>query len=317
MGLPNKGHIPWNKGKPHTEKTKEKLREKAKIQWEIAKMNNIPIGMVGRHHSEETKAKLVQSHIGKHPTKEQNIKNSNKHKGELNHFYGKFHSEESLLKMSKAHSGGHLTEEHKAKISKANKGKRRTEEQRLQLSQSKIGIYHSEETKTKLSQITKLQRIRTKGQPNSIDRTGQYPNEETRRKMGIKSSAKWQDPNFRDKWSGENAPQWLGGKSFEPYTKEFNRQLKSLIRIRDGYICQLCGMSESENLRNLECHHIDYNKVNTMPNNLIALCHSCHTRTNSNREYWADYFRNLLNQRQINPKALRGKREILDLVGNL
>lgn len=44
----------------------------------------------------------------------------------------------------------------------------------------------------------------------------------------------------------EKHPGWQGGKSFEPYTTEFNRQLKDLIRLRDGYRCQLCGVPEAE-----------------------------------------------------------------------
>lgn len=39
-----------------------------------------------------------------------------------------------------------------------------------------------------------------------------------------------------------------------------------------------------------QVHHIDYNKLNCNPNNLITLCKSCHMKTNFNREYWLDYF---------------------------
>lgn len=35
-----------------------------------------------------------------------------------------------------------------------------------------------------------------------------------------------------------------------------------------------------------DVHHIDYDKKNNNPENLITLCHSCHAKTNSNREYW-------------------------------
>ncbi len=105
----------------------------------------------------------------------------------------------------------------------------------------------------------------------------------------------------------EKNPAWLGGKSFEPYTLGFNRQLKELIRMRDGYTCQICGLPENENLRALVCHHIDYEKTNVMPNNLISLCNACHAKTNINRQYWTKYFRDLLNQRQLNPKAFAKK----------
>ncbi len=51
--------------------------------------------------------------------------------------------------------------------------------------------------------------------------------------------------------TGEKHPRWLGGTSFEPYTEEFNRQLKELIRLRDNYQCQKCGCPEIENLEKL------------------------------------------------------------------
>lgn len=128
-----------------------------------------------------------------------------------------------------------------------------------------------------------------------------------RRSVSIKRAYK-NNPNYRERIAeshvGSKNPQWRGGTSSEPYTREFNKQLKIFIRMRDDYICQLCGMSESENMSMLACHHIDYNKENTMPNNLISLCKSCHTKTNSGREYWQLYFSELLNKRQFNPKAL-------------
>lgn len=92
----------------------------------------------------------------------------------------------------------------------------------------------------------------------------------------------------------ENHPRWKGGKSFEPYTIEFNRQLKGLIRDRDKHTCQLCGVPECECREKLHTHHIDYGKENCLPSNLISLCRSCHTKTNENREYWTDYFDGVL-----------------------
>jgi hypothetical protein len=41
----------------------------------------------------------------------------------------------------------------------------------------------------------------------------------------------------------------------------------------------------------LHIHHIDYDKKNCNPDNLIALCHSCHMQTNHHREFWKNYFK--------------------------
>ena len=41
----------------------------------------------------------------------------------------------------------------------------------------------------------------------------------------------------------------------------------------------------------LKRNHIDYDKRNNDPKNLITLCHSCHSKTNYNRNYWINYFK--------------------------
>lgn len=74
------------------------------------------------------------------------------------------------------------------------------------------------------------------------------------------------------------------------YGVEFDSTLKEQVRFRDKYKCQVCGCTQLENGRQLDCHHIDYNKKNNILNNLIALCHSCHMKTNNNRIYWKEYF---------------------------
>ena len=86
--------------------------------------------------------------------------------------------------------------------------------------------------------------------------------------------------------TGELASNWQGGLSFEPYSVDWNNTLKRSIRERDKYICKLC------NGKGYHVHHIDYNKKNCDPNNLITLCISCHMKTNFNREHWIKLFQN-------------------------
>jgi 5-methylcytosine-specific restriction endonuclease McrA len=68
----------------------------------------------------------------------------------------------------------------------------------------------------------------------------------------------------------------------------FTDEIKELVRARDGRVCIVCGVPE--NGMRLDVHHIDYNKANSTPQNLVALCHSCHMRTCNNREYWKRFF---------------------------
>ena len=94
--------------------------------------------------------------------------------------------------------------------------------------------------------------------------------------------------------SGEKNHCWKGGISFEPYGLEFNSLLKEQIRQRDNYRCQECFRHQDELKGLLNVHHIDFNKKNNNPSNLISLCNSCHAQTNFNRDNWATYFNNIM-----------------------
>jgi len=98
---------------------------------------------------------------------------------------------------------------------------------------------------------------------------------------------------------GKLAANWQGGLSFEEYGVEFDNHLKEQIRFRDNYKCKICGCSQLENGRQLDVHHIDYNKKNNKLNNLVSLCNNCHMKTNGNRKYWENYFKVLLKNLQL------------------
>jgi predicted RNA-binding Zn-ribbon protein involved in translation (DUF1610 family) len=109
-------------------------------------------------------------------------------------------------------------------------------------------------------------------------------------KLIWKTSRKIQNRDF----TLDNNPNWIDGRSFEPYNIEFTEELKEQIRKRDNYECQNCGMTEEEHLivygQVLHIHHIDYNKKNCNKNNLISTCITCNTRANFNRDYWKKYY---------------------------
>ena len=90
---------------------------------------------------------------------------------------------------------------------------------------------------------------------------------------------------------GEKGSNWQGGISFEPYSIDWTRSLRISIRERDHYTCQLCGKKQGD--RAFDIHHIDYNKKNCNPENLMTLCANCHTKTSYNRQYWKNYFQSL------------------------
>lgn len=152
---------------------------------------------------------------------------------------------------------------------------------------------------------------------------GKHFSEDHRKKIGIKMQEHWDDPEFRAKMkkiheseefraksrfiitpefrakmTGEKNGNWRGGISFEPYDPEFNNSLREQIRRRDDNMCQFPSCDSTRRLSaRLLVHHIDYDKKNNAPSNLITLCRSHNGVVNGNREHWSMYFQNLQKQR--------------------
>ena len=196
---------------------------------------------------------------------------------------------------------GHpISQETRQKISIANKGHKHTLETRRKLAEksrgnkNRLGVHHTEESKLKMSIARKgrkpwcygkklsaehRQKIREviMGNKNML---GKHHTEETKKKLRA-----WQKTQI-----GEISPNWQGGISFMPYGVEFNRQLKEQIRIRDNFCCQFPDCGIPENGRKHDIHHINYDKNNCLPKNLLLLCRSHNGKVNSNRAYWTTYF---------------------------
>ena len=80
------------------------------------------------------------------------------------------------------------------------------------------------------------------------------------------------------------------------YGAEFDSHLKEQIRLRENYKCKECGSSQLENYRQLDVHHIDYDKKHNNMSNLVALCQTCHNKTNFNRAFWKEHFQSIMQQ---------------------
>lgn len=130
------------------------------------------------------------------------------------------------------------------------------------------------------------------------ERTLQIPPNRLRRSDNFFCSreckSKWWTKNF----SGENSFNWQGGKSFEPYPLEFNRQFKKMIRLRDDHSCAICRMFGKD------VHHVNYTKEDLALSNCITLCHKCHLITNHNREYWQGALSKLMIARGLDSHRL-------------
>jgi len=76
---------------------------------------------------------------------------------------------------------------------------------------------------------------------------------------------------------------WRGGVGALPYGPGFTRSLRRRIRERDGYRCRRCGITQEERGRTLEVHHLDHDKNNHSPDNLVTSCGKCNI--------WGSYHR--------------------------
>jgi hypothetical protein len=125
--------------------------------------------------------------------------------------------------------------------------------------------------------------------------TGEVHDEAYKKRMSNSCKGIPKSEEMKAKLRGANSPLWKGGISCEPYSIDWTNTLKQSIRERDHSLCQNCGIPQGDIAHSI--HHIDYNKKNCDPKNLITLCRPCHTKTNHNRQYWTEYFQ--LKMKQI------------------
>lgn len=119
-----------------------------------------------------------------------------------------------------------------------------------------------------------------------LKKSGKKHTKEHNKKIAKNNAQYWLGKK-RPQMSGSLNSNWQGGISFEPYSVDWTQDLKKAIRKRDKYTCRICRKEPA-----LDCHHIDYDKKNCNPKNLITLCRRCHTKTNGNRNFWINYFNN-------------------------
>lgn len=178
---------------------------------------------------------------------------------------GRKHTNETKKKIGKTSIGRKHLNKTKKKMSEAHRGKKLSPETRKKMSEAKLGTTLSEETRKKISKATLGKNL---GNQHAL---GNKHSEETKHKL-----------------SGENASNWRGGTSFEPYCPRFNNSFRESIRDKFGRKCFLCG--EEENGRKLAVHHVNYDKnclCSDIKCEFVPLCMSCHSKTsNGDREYW-------------------------------
>jgi hypothetical protein len=219
-------------------------------------------------------------------------------------------------KMINTKTGKPLSEEHKKNISKSLKNF------------YKKNIFWSEGlTKETDSRIKKISESLKGKLSNKKGKTfeefyGKEKAREIKEKMNISFKKKILSEECKEKIKKNNCRFWLGKKrdeetkklisatkqgidikdwkkftSFEPYNEKFNNKFRRMIRKRDNQICMLCRIHREKLSRALCVHHINYDKLLTIPENCISLCIPCHVKTNINKKYWIGFFQSLLSEK--------------------
>jgi hypothetical protein len=110
----------------------------------------------------------------------------------------------------------------------------------------------------------------------------------------------YQKERSREECSGEKSHLWQGGISFEPYCKRFNNALREKVRAFFKNECVICGKNKIENdNKNMSVHHVEYDKTaccNDKKVHFVTLCHSCHAKSNKDREEWKSMFLRILDE---------------------
>jgi hypothetical protein len=221
----------------------------------------------GWHHSEESKKKMSLAKIGKVIFTENKRRTAieNIAKGRA------MRTAETFKKISLANKGRIPSIEERLKRSLALKGKpawnkgltKDNNEIMSKISKKLKGINLSEETRLKISLSLK----------------GKIP-----KNLSLLNANK----------NGSGNPMWRGGTSYMPYDTRWGRSFRRFIRERDNQTCMNCGIHREELKVSLSVHHIDYNKQNTIKENCISLCPTCHIRTQRDRSHWTKIFQEKL-----------------------
>jgi hypothetical protein len=164
--------------------------------------------------------------------------------------------DEAIERIREKLLGHSVSAETRRKIGTANRGRKRSIETRAKMSASFKGRIFSAEHRKRLSRAS----------------TGKTLSIETRKKIS--------ETKKQQKLRGEHCPRWRGGLQTESYPREF-RRITEEIRQRDGYLCRMPGCRYAGSFRKNPVHHIDYNKHNLSPENLITLCRPHHAQTSA------------------------------------
>jgi len=298
-----------------------KLSEEARKKIAESRVGK-PSWNKGLHFSEESKQKMSEAKQGKKMSDEFRQKRSEimqkrwknpafkeemrqKHSGENNPNYGKEMSSEQRQKISefaKSRTDGHMD-----KLRNMNIGRTASDETKRKMSEARTGMAFTDEHKRKLKEAHLTDENR---KIHSNTQTQRWNNTDYKKKLCDIHKNRCAIPAERRKlvdlankrWDTQRKSDlnafWYGAIRYyegPQYCEKWTDELKERVRAYFGYQCAECGTPQ--NGKKLHVHHVWYNKrlcCDSTPRSLVPLCSSCHSKTNTNREYWSTHFQEII-----------------------
>jgi hypothetical protein len=193
-----------------------------------------------------------------------------------------------------------MSEEQKKKISERFKGKPLPENALKRCREVNLGNdYHkgkkmSESARQKISAALKGRKFTEehKRKIGSANKGKKRTSEQCKINSAVHKGLQAKDKN----------PRWKGGISFEPYCPKFTKEFKERVRSFFNHTCQFpdCNHVWKEGERKLAVHHVNFDKqvcCNTSIPLFVPLCNSCHMKTQTDRNYYEEYFTKLINEK--------------------
>jgi hypothetical protein len=127
-------------------------------------------------------------------------------------------------------------------------------------------------------------------------------NEEVRKKVSLKQKGRQVKESTKIKlmkYCGPLNSRWKGGISDEGYCDLWkDKEYKKEIKKRDFNTC--LNPECSKKCNKIVIHHINYDKKDCNPLNLITICSSCNSKANSDREWHKAWYNAILYRRTYN-----------------
>jgi len=182
--------------------------------------------------------------------------------------------------------GRQHSDETKTEFSRVRTGKKKPEHVAELIRQRNLENWKDPEYREKMENLLYENSMKIKDDPEILEKIRQA-------QLNL-----WSDPEYYLSRLGENSPSWKGGCSIDEYCEIWkDKQYREDIKDRDDFKCQnpFCNHKTQE----LVVHHINYNKKDCSPKNLITVCRSCNRRAEFNKEKWQDLYTTIMKDRGL------------------